>query len=422
MTYAQLDYAQQQRNPAKHLAGIAFVVIFHVALIYGLMNGLARKVVEVVKGPLETRLIEEVKKAPPPDKPPPPPPKLAPPPPPFIPPPEVNVAAVQQANPGAITAIARTLPPAPEPAPAPVVAAPPKASVRALLSAYNLEAGDVVRIDAGAYTLSANIVITSDDAGVKLEGYHDPAFPARHATLNRANTAAGSFGIELQNADNVTLDNLFITGGVTGVFASSTSDSDNVTISNCSISHNLTAGVEFQVTNDNLLATGNDVFGSAALFSDQQFGLRIFASGSTLSPDGTAGYAIVNDVSARDWQLKKDGKQWMIGKTFDTFAPAGPVLVTKDEIPDPHNLGIRLRLNGQTMQDSSTKQLIFGAPELLAYMSQVFTLEPGDLIYTGTPPGVGVARKPPVYLKAGDVVEVEIDGLGVLRNPVVAGG
>ena len=131
MNYAQLDYAQQQRNPAKHLAGIAFVVIFHVALVYGLMNGLARKVVEVVKGPLETRLIEEIKKAPPPDKPPPPPPKLAPPPPPFIPPPEVNVAAVQQANPGAITAIARTLPPpAPEPAPAPVVAAPPRPAVR----------------------------------------------------------------------------------------------------------------------------------------------------------------------------------------------------------------------------------------------------------------------------------------------------
>lgn len=129
MTYAQLDYAQQQRNPAKHLAGIAFVIIFHVALVYGLMNGLARKVVEVVKGPLETRLIEEIKKAQP-DKPPPPPPKLAPPPPPFIPPPEVNVAAVQQANPGAITAIARTLPPpAPEPAP-PVVQAAPRPAVR----------------------------------------------------------------------------------------------------------------------------------------------------------------------------------------------------------------------------------------------------------------------------------------------------
>lgn len=134
-----------------------------------------------------------------------------------------------------------------------------------------------------------------------------------------------------------------------------------------------------------------------------------------------AGYTVGHDVSARDWQLKKDGKQWMIGKTFDTFAPAGPELVTADEVPDPHNLGIRLRLNGQTMQDSSTKQLIFGVPEMLAYISQVFTLEPGDLIYTGTPPGVGFAKKPPVFLKAGDVVEVEIDGLGVLRNPVEQG-
>lgn len=134
-----------------------------------------------------------------------------------------------------------------------------------------------------------------------------------------------------------------------------------------------------------------------------------------------AGYTVGHDVSARDWQLKKDGKQWMVGKTFDTFAPAGPVLVTKDEVPDPQKLGIRLRLNGKTMQDSSTSQLIFSVAELIAYISQVFTLEPGDLIYTGTPPGVGIARKPPVFLKGGDTVEVEIEGLGVLRNPVVQG-
>jgi 2-keto-4-pentenoate hydratase/2-oxohepta-3-ene-1,7-dioic acid hydratase in catechol pathway len=132
-----------------------------------------------------------------------------------------------------------------------------------------------------------------------------------------------------------------------------------------------------------------------------------------------AGYTVGHDVSARDWQLKKDGKQWMMGKTFDTFAPIGPELVTADEVADPHSLGIRLRLNGQTMQDSSTKQMIFGVAATLEYLSKVFTLEPGDLIFTGTPPGVGMARKPPVWLKAGDVVEVEIDGLGVLRNPVV---
>lgn len=134
-----------------------------------------------------------------------------------------------------------------------------------------------------------------------------------------------------------------------------------------------------------------------------------------------AGYTVGHDVSARDWQLKKDGKQWMAGKTFDTFAPAGPVLVLAEEVPDPQNLAIKLRLNGQTMQDSNTKQLIFGVNEIIAYLSQIFTLEPGDLIYTGTPPGVGMARKPPVFLKAGDVCEVEIDGLGTLRNPVVAG-
>ncbi|GAC1449920.1 MAG: hypothetical protein NVSMB9_34060 [Isosphaeraceae bacterium] len=134
-----------------------------------------------------------------------------------------------------------------------------------------------------------------------------------------------------------------------------------------------------------------------------------------------AGYTIGHDVSARDWQLHKPGKQWMAGKTFDTFAPVGPAIVSPDEVPDPHALGIRLRLNGQTMQDSNTSQLIFQVDALIAYLSKVFTLEPGDLIFTGTPPGVGMARKPPVWLKAGDVVEVEIDGLGTLRNPVVAG-
>ena len=131
------------------------------------------------------------------------------------------------------------------------------------------------------------------------------------------------------------------------------------------------------------------------------------------------GYTIGHDVSARDWQLNKPAKQWMAGKTFDTFAPLGPDLVTPDEVSDPHNLGIRLRLNGQTMQDSSTSQLIFGVDELIAYLSRIVTLEPGDLIFTGTPPGVGMARKPPVWLKSGDVVEVEIDRLGILRNTVV---
>jgi 2-keto-4-pentenoate hydratase/2-oxohepta-3-ene-1,7-dioic acid hydratase in catechol pathway len=132
------------------------------------------------------------------------------------------------------------------------------------------------------------------------------------------------------------------------------------------------------------------------------------------------GYTCGHDVSARDWQFRGEEKQWIIGKTFDTFAPTGPVLVTPDELTDPHNLRIRLRLNGETMQDSSTKEFIFGVPALLAFLSQVVTLEPGDLIFTGTPPGVGIARKPPVLLKPGDVAEVEIEGIGVLRNPVVA--
>jgi 2-keto-4-pentenoate hydratase/2-oxohepta-3-ene-1,7-dioic acid hydratase in catechol pathway len=133
-----------------------------------------------------------------------------------------------------------------------------------------------------------------------------------------------------------------------------------------------------------------------------------------------AGYTIGHDVSARDWQLKKDGKQWLAGKTFDTFAPTGPWLVTADEIPDPHVLDIRLRLNGNIMQQSNTRQMIFTAADIVAYVSQVVTLVPGDIVFTGTPPGVGAARKPPVFLRPGDVVEVEIENLGTLRNPVVA--
>ena len=135
--------------------------------------------------------------------------------------------------------------------------------------------------------------------------------------------------------------------------------------------------------------------------------------------DHVAGYCVGHDVSARDWQLEKDGKQWMVGKTFDTFAPVGPTLVTKDEVPDPHKLGIRLRLNGKTMQSSNTEQMIFSVAQIVAYLSVVFTLEPGDLIFTGTPPGIGHALQPPVYLKPGDTTEVEIDTLGTLTNPVV---
>ncbi len=133
-----------------------------------------------------------------------------------------------------------------------------------------------------------------------------------------------------------------------------------------------------------------------------------------------AGYTCGHDVSARDWQFRGEEKQWIIGKTFDTFAPTGPFVVTADEVPDPHALQVQLRLNGQTMQNSNTREFIFQVPQLLAFLSQVMTLEPGDLIFTGTPPGVGAARKPPVFLKPGDVTEVEIEKLGILRNSVVA--
>ena len=133
-----------------------------------------------------------------------------------------------------------------------------------------------------------------------------------------------------------------------------------------------------------------------------------------------AGYTCGHDVSARDWQLRKAGKQWLLGKSFDGFAPFGPQLVTADEVGDPGKLNIALRLNGKTMQESNTRQLIFPVDQLVSYISGVCTLKPGDVIFTGTPPGVGTARKPPVYLQPGDDVEVEIEKIGTLRNRFIA--
>jgi 2-keto-4-pentenoate hydratase/2-oxohepta-3-ene-1,7-dioic acid hydratase in catechol pathway len=130
-----------------------------------------------------------------------------------------------------------------------------------------------------------------------------------------------------------------------------------------------------------------------------------------------AGYTIVNDVSARDLQF--GDKQWTRGKSIDTFAPMGPCLVTRSELGSGDGLAIQLRLNGQTLQKSNTGNLIFKVPALLSHISQTMTLEPGDVISTGTPSGVGYVRKPPIFLKQGDVVEIEIEGIGVLRNPVV---
>lgn len=131
-----------------------------------------------------------------------------------------------------------------------------------------------------------------------------------------------------------------------------------------------------------------------------------------------AGYRCANDVSARNLQFAD--KQWLRGKSFDTFCPLGDRLVPVSELGDGSGLRVVQRLNGETLQDGNTRDLIFGVRRLVAHASSVFTLEPGDLILTGTPAGVGYTRTPPVSMRAGDVVEVEIDGIGVLRNPVIA--
>ncbi|MBV9778461.1 MAG: fumarylacetoacetate hydrolase family protein [Acidobacteriaceae bacterium] len=130
------------------------------------------------------------------------------------------------------------------------------------------------------------------------------------------------------------------------------------------------------------------------------------------------GYTLVNDVTARDYQ--RATSQWLMGKTFDTFAPMGPWIVTADEISDPHELDIQLQVNGELLQDSNTCELIFKIPDLIAFLSSVFTLEPGDIVSTGTPAGVGFVRKPPRFLHPEDEVAVKIPAIGELRNRVVA--
>jgi len=135
--------------------------------------------------------------------------------------------------------------------------------------------------------------------------------------------------------------------------------------------------------------------------------------------DYVLGYTAANDVSARDWQIRLNGGQFCQGKSFDTFCPLGPVLVTRDEIPNPNALRIKTVLNGQVMQDWNTDDMVFDVPALIEFLSGSKTLLPGTVILTGTPHGVGVARKPPVFLKPGDTVTVEVEKIGALTNPVV---
>ncbi|WP_288900423.1 fumarylacetoacetate hydrolase family protein [uncultured Sneathiella sp.] len=134
--------------------------------------------------------------------------------------------------------------------------------------------------------------------------------------------------------------------------------------------------------------------------------------------DHVAGYFIVNELSEREWQAEREG-QWTKGKSHDTFAPLGPWFVTADEVADPGDLNLRLKVNDETRQDGSTKTMIFGVAEVLSYISGFMTLEPGDIISTGTPPGVGLGMKPPLYLKEGDRMHLEINGLGHQQQLVV---
>jgi 2-keto-4-pentenoate hydratase/2-oxohepta-3-ene-1,7-dioic acid hydratase in catechol pathway len=147
-------------------------------------------------------------------------------------------------------------------------------------------------------------------------------------------------------------------------------------------------------------------------------GSRVRGASSDTAMEAVAGYICVNDVSARDIQMAD--KQWVRAKSFDTFCPVGPALVPAGDVPDPGNLRLRTILNGETLQDSTTANMIFSVGELIAFISEAITLEPGDLIATGTPAGVGMARDPHVWMQDGDEVTIEIEGIGTLTNPVRA--
>ena len=136
--------------------------------------------------------------------------------------------------------------------------------------------------------------------------------------------------------------------------------------------------------------------------------------------DHVAGYCVVNDLSERDFQLHRSG-QWVKGKSCDTFGPIGPYLVTRDEVPDPQNLAMYLEVNGHRYQNGSTRTMHFDVATVISHLSQFMSLQPGDVISTGTPPGVGMGQTPETYLKAGDRIELGIEGLGVLKQNVVAG-
>jgi len=183
--------------------------------------------------------------------------------------------------------------------------------------------------------------------------------------------------------------------------------------------------VVFTKSPTSVAAPGADVPAHAGVTSELDWEVElgvVIGTGGRAIPRAQAlahvfGYTVINDLSARDLQFRH--KQWFLGKSLDGFCPLGPAIVTADEIPDPQALRLACRVNGATKQDSSTAQMIFGVATIVETLSRAMTLEPGDVIATGTPAGVGFARQPPEFLKSGDVVECEIEKIGVLRNRIV---
>lgn len=175
-----------------------------------------------------------------------------------------------------------------------------------------------------------------------------------------------------------------------------------------------------------IIGPGEDITADPEITCELDFEVELVVivgrAGRNIARDQAAshifGYTVAHDVSARDMQFKSNGGQWLLGKALDTFAPIGPAIVTRDEMGDEPKVGIRCRVNGDIMQNSNTRELVHGPADVIAYASRFMTLKPGDMILTGTPGGVGCFRKPPIWLKDGDQVECEIDGIGCITNTV----
>ncbi|MDZ4729319.1 MAG: fumarylacetoacetate hydrolase family protein [Xanthomonadales bacterium] len=271
-------------------------------------------------------------------------------------------------------------------------------------------------------------------SGSELPGVLDPSGKIRDLTNEMSRTGASDFGCDtIASLRNIEIDSLPVVTGSPRIGPCVAHCGKFICIGLNYIDHAIESGMEapkepvlFMKATSAIVGANDDIViprGGSKVDWEVELGVVIGKHGAYLTEeeanDHIAGYCVINDLSERAFQLEGTG-QWVKGKSCDSFGPMGPWLVTPDEIKDSQNLGIWLNVNGKTFQNSTTRNMIFGVKALVSYVSRYMSLQPGDVISTGTPPGVGLGKKPPVYLQEGDEVELGIDGLGVQKQRVVA--